>query len=73
VKKSTVAAILAALALAVAMAGPAAAKITPVDTSCSNGGGQQVDNKTTCPNGKALTQDTENQNPHGFAPPGWNK
>lgn len=65
--------ILTTLALAISVAGPAAAKITPVNTICSNGGGQQVDSKTTCPGGKGLTQEWENQNPHGFAPPGQNK
>jgi hypothetical protein len=70
--KRTIIFIITALALAISMAGPAAAKITPENTSCSNGGGQLVDSKTTCPPGN-LDQDTENQNPHGFAPPGQNK
>jgi hypothetical protein len=71
--KRTVAFIITALLLAISMAGPAAAKLSPVNTSCSNGGGQQVYCKTTCPGGNGLTQNWENQNPAGFAPPGQNK
>jgi hypothetical protein len=71
--KRTVAFIITALALAISMAGPAAAKITPVNTACSNNGGQWVDSKTTCPGGNGLHQEWENQNPAGFAPPGQNK
>jgi hypothetical protein len=71
--KRTIVFIITALLLAISMAGPATAKIEPVDTRCSTAGGPQVDSKTTCPGGNGLTQEWENQNPHGFAPPGQNK
>jgi hypothetical protein len=67
-----------AVALSVAMlvssvAAPAAAKIQPVDTSCTNGGGNQPGGQQPSCQGGGLTQETENQNPSGSAPPGQNK
>lgn len=54
--------------------GVAQAKIVPVDTSCTNGGNQTpTGQQPTCNNTNGLTQNTENQNPAGSAPPGQNK
>jgi hypothetical protein len=66
-----------AVALSVAMlvssvAAPAAAKITAEPTSCTNGGGQQPGGQQPQCQGGGLTQQTENQNPAGNAPPGQN-
>jgi hypothetical protein len=49
------------------------AKISSVDTSCSNGGGNQPGGQQPTCTGGGLTQNTENQNPAGSAPPGQNK
>jgi hypothetical protein len=69
-----------AVALSVAMlvsslATPVQAKIQAVDTSCTNGGGNQPGGQQPSCTGSGLTQDTEteNQNPSGSAPPGQNK
>ena len=66
-------------ATAVAIAGAAApvtgafAKIQPVDTACTNNGGQTpTGQQPSCTNTNGLTQQTENQNPAGHAPPGQN-
>ena len=66
------------VALSVAMlvssvAAPALSKISPGDTSCTNGGGQQPGGQQPSCQGTGLTQETENQNPAGSAPPGQNK
>ncbi len=66
-----------AVALSVAMlvssvAAPAAAKIQSVDTSCTNAGGQQPGGQQPSCQGGGLTQQSENQNPSGAAPPGQN-
>jgi hypothetical protein len=50
----------------------AMAKITSVDTSCTNNGGNQPGGQQPSCTGGGLTQDTENQNPAGQAPPGQN-
>ena len=70
---------LAALAvtLSVAMlvsslAAPVQAKISPVDTSCENAGGNEPGGQQPTCTGGGLTQNTENQNPAGQAPPGQN-
>jgi hypothetical protein len=67
-----------AVALSVAMlvsslATPVAAKIQAVDTSCTNAGGNQPGGQQPSCQGGGLTQETENQNPSGAAPPGQNK
>lgn len=65
-------------ATAVAIAGAAApvtgafAKIEPVNTSCTNNGGNQPGGQQPTCTGSGLTQNTENQNPAGHAPPGQN-
>jgi hypothetical protein len=59
-------------AMVVVMAMPAFAKIQPVDTSCTNGGGNQPGGQQPSCQGAGLTQQTENQNPAGHAPPGHN-
>jgi hypothetical protein len=66
-----------AVALSVAMlvssvATPVQAKIQPVDTSCTNNGGQTPNGQQPTCQGGGLTQETENQNPAGHAPPGQN-
>ena len=53
--------------------GVATAKISSVDTSCTNGGGNQPGGQQPSCTGGGLTQNTENQNPSGSAPPGQNK
>ena len=53
-------------------AGSALAKITPVDTSCENQGGNLPGGQQPSCQGGGLTQNTENQNPAGHAPPGHN-
>ncbi len=65
-----VALVMAALFVATAM--PAFAKITPVDTSCTNGGGQQPGGQQPTCKGGGLDQERENQNPAGKAPRGQN-
>jgi hypothetical protein len=60
-------AVAAAFAPGICGAGVADAKIQPVDTQCTNNGGQQP----SCTGG-GLTQESENQNPAGHAPPGQN-
>ena len=52
---------------------PASAAISPTDTSCTNGGGNQPGGQQPTCSGSGLTQQTENQNPAGSAPPGQNK
>jgi hypothetical protein len=68
-----VASALALAVLAMSMATPAFAKIQDVDTSCTNSGGQQPGGQQTTCTGGGLTQESENQNPSGSAPPGQNK
>jgi hypothetical protein len=77
--KVTFAALAVAMAAALAMAvvpalmTSASAKIQPVDTSCTNNGGQQPGGQQPSCQGAGLTQESENQNPSGAAPPGQNK
>lgn len=49
------------------------AAIKNVNTSCSNGGGNQPGGQQPTCTGGGLTQNSENQNPAGSAPPGQNK
>jgi hypothetical protein len=60
------------MALMALSAGSAFAKISPVDTSCQNNGGNQPGGQQPSCTGGGLTQNTENQNPAGHAPPGQN-
>lgn len=62
----------AAFALSIGGASIADAKIQPVDTQCTNNGGHQPGGQQPSCTGSGLTQDTENQNPAGHAPPGQN-
>jgi hypothetical protein len=66
--------LLAALAMALTMSlgGVSFAKITAVDTACTNNGGNQPSGQQPSCTGGGLTQNTENQNPAGHAPPGQN-
>ena len=71
--------IAASFAMAMATAGAAVpvtgafAAITPVDTACTNNGGQTPNGQQpSCTNENGLTQQSENQNPAGHAPPGQN-
>jgi hypothetical protein len=50
----------------------ASAKITPVDVSCENNGGQQPGGQQPTCTGGGLDQNSENQNPAGHAPGGHN-
>jgi hypothetical protein len=76
--KVTFAAVAVAMAVALAMAvapvlmTSASAKISTVDTSCTNGGGNQPGGQQPTCSGSGLTQQSENQNPAGSAPPGQN-
>jgi hypothetical protein len=60
------------VALTMSFGGVAFAKISAVDTSCTNQGGQQPGGQQPTCSGGGLTQQTENQNPSGAAPPGQN-
>ena len=74
IKRTLMAIAVAATMIAPAAAAqPAMAKISNVDTSCSNGGGNQPGGQQPTCNGGGLTQNSENQNPSGSAPPGQNK
>jgi hypothetical protein len=68
-----VASALALAVLATSMVTPAFAKISSVDTSCTNPGGNQAGGQQTTCTGSGQTQQTENQNPSGAAPAGQNK
>jgi hypothetical protein len=65
--------VMMAAAASVLIATPAEAKITQEDVSCTNGGGSQPGGQQPSCQGAGLTQETENQNPSGEAPPGQNK
>jgi hypothetical protein len=61
------------LAATVATSNLAYAKISSTDTSCENQGGNEPGGQQPTCTGGGLTQNTENQNPAGSAPPGQNK
>ncbi|WP_435611691.1 hypothetical protein [Streptomyces sp. bgisy159] len=63
----------AVCALSLGGASVADAKIQPVDTSCTNGGGHEPGGQQPTCTGNGLTQNSENQNPAGHAPPGQNR
>ena len=65
-------AVVLAFAIAPTFMTSASAKISPTNTSCTNGGGQQPGGQQPTCQGSGLTQQTENQNPAGNAPPGQN-
>ena len=70
-KRTVVALVLGAtLALSAGLAAEAAIK--QVDTSCTNNGGNQPGGQQPTCTGGGLTQQSENQNPAGHAPPGQN-
>jgi hypothetical protein len=70
---AAIAATAAAFALGLGGASVADAKIQPVDTSCTNGGGNTPNGQQPTCTGGGLDQNTENQNPAGHAPGGHNK
>ncbi|WP_137994307.1 hypothetical protein [Streptomyces vilmorinianum] len=71
---AAVAAAAAACALGLGTAGTAVAGgINPVPVSCTNEGGNEPGGQQPECKGKAHTQETENQNKPGHAPPGQNK
>ena len=70
---AAVTAVALAFAIAPAFITSASAKITSVDTSCTNPSGFTPPGQQPTCQGEGLTQETENQNPAGFAPPGQNK
>ncbi len=61
-----------AFAVAPAFMTSASAKIQEVPTSCTNNGGQQPGGQQPQCQGAGLTEQSENQNPAGHAPPGQN-
>lgn len=61
-----------ALVLALGAIGGAAAKIAPVDVSCTNPAGHLPGGQQPSCEGNAHEQATENQNPAGHAPGGHN-
>ena len=69
---TVVAVALVMAAMMVALAMPAVAKITAVDTQCNNRGSHQPGGQQPSCQGAGLEQETENQNPSGHAPPGQN-
>jgi hypothetical protein len=68
---ATIAAMTAVASVFVAT--PAEAKITEEEVSCANEGGNQPGGQQPSCKGGGLTQESENQNPSGSAPPGQNK
>ncbi|POX54794.1 hypothetical protein C3489_12985 [Streptomyces sp. Ru71] len=62
----------AVVALGLGSAGVADAKIHQEDVSCTNNGGNEPGGQQPTCTGGGLTQNTENQNPAGHAPPGQN-
>jgi hypothetical protein len=68
-----VGALAGALATPFVGAGVVDARITPVNTGCVNNGGNYPGGQQPNCQGGGLTQESENQNPAGKAPPGQNK
>ena len=71
-RRKVVAAVASAAAVVALVPAGATGKISPVDTSCTNGGGNQPGGQQPTCTGSGLDQQWENQNPSGHAPPGQN-
>jgi hypothetical protein len=71
-QRKVVAAVASAAAVVALVPAGAAGKISPVDTSCTNGGGNQPGGQQPTCTGGGLDQQSENQNPAGHAPGGHN-
>ena len=69
---TTLVAATATFGVIVANVGHASAAIKPVDISCTNNGGNQPGGQQPSCTGGGLTQNSQNQNPAGHAPPGQN-
>jgi hypothetical protein len=59
--------------LATSMLTPASARIQEADISCENPAGNEPGGQQPSCQNENLTQESENQNPSGAAPPGQNK
>lgn len=71
-RRKVVAAVASAAAVVVLVPAGATGKISPVDTSCTNGGGNPPGGQQPSCQGSGLDQQSENQNPAGHAPGGHN-
>ncbi len=68
-----VAALMMSLTMALSgLSGLAGAKITTTTIACTNNAGNTVQGQLPCNPNNSLSNETENQNPSGHAPPGQN-